>query len=254
MAVNLEDFRDTIENGFSFCGVTAESFAIDGRRYQWPRNSRLSWCLAFDRLGNLTDMDLKGACEFIFKSIATVCQLDFTYSPNSRSANILVSLDRMDGRSGTLADMQIPMGIVNAGNTQLHGRIDIAESWDIFDGPGGGRIDYRRTQFHEMLHAMGLGHKPDSDKRPALIAPVYSENLWVLQPADIEELQMRYGARETSPPPAPAPVPVPTVPLSGFTQSIKVGVPASGKVAIDLNLGIAGKTYRATGNAIEVDG
>lgn len=250
MPLNVYDFRDAIGEGFAFCGTSQLPFAINGRRYAWPRKSRLTWCLAFDRLGNLGDKDLKDANEFIFREISRVCELDFAYTINSKNANIVVSLDRLDGRSGTLADMQVPVGNVDVRSTQLKGRIDVAELWDIFDGPGGGKIDYRRTQFHEHEHALGLGHKPQNDQRPALIADRYNENLWTLQEADIEELQLRYGARET---PAPAPTPTPSpAPLTGFTQSIKVGVPANGKASIEVSLGIAGKTYKAMGNAIEV--
>lgn len=250
MPVNVFDYRHLIAGGFHFCGTSEQPFMINGRRYQWPRKSRLSWNLAFDRLGSLNDGELKDANEFIFREISRVCELDFVYSVNPKTANILVSLDRLDGRSGTLADMQVPVGNVSVQSTQLRGRIDVAEMWGIFDGPGGGKIDYRRTQFHENLHALGLGHKPDSDRRKALIAATYSENLWLLQEADIEELVVRYGARDAVPLPPPKTDPV--LPAGGFTHAIKVGVPDGGKVAIELNLGIGGKSYRATGNAIEV--
>lgn len=250
MSLNVHDYRDTITNGFAFCGVS-EAFSVNGKRYQWPRKSKLTWSLAFDRLGNLSDADLKGANEDIFREIASVCQLDFAYTSNFKTANILVSLARLDGRSGTLADMQLPVGNVGP-STQLNGRVDIEEQWDIFDGPGGGRIDYRRTQKHEHLHVLGLGHKPESDKRKALIAPTYSDNLWMLQDADVEELQIRYGARETAiPQPTPRPTPVP---LTGFTSALQVGVPSNGKVAIQLDLGFNGKKYKANGNAIEIAG
>lgn len=256
MPANVYDFRDTISRGFHFCGVSEEQFSVNGKRYQWPRGSKLSWGLAFDRLGQLNDQDLKGMHEQIFREISEVCQLDFFYVANFKTANLMVQLANLDGRGGTLADQQLPVGNVSA-NTKLVGRIDISEEFSIFDGPGGGRIDARRMMRHELGgHGLGLGHQPSNDKRPSLLAPMYNENLWLYQPADIEELQIRYGARETPPVPKPPVVPPTTTTITGFTSALQVDVPAlvdgKWKAPIKLDLGINGKKYRAVGNAIEV--
>jgi len=203
----LYGYRSALDGGVLFCGVSEHQFAINGRRYQWPKGAKLTWSLGFSRLGSITDLDLKQANIDGFKEISSVCQLDFEYTANARTANILVTLHRLDGKGGVLADMQVPVGNVSTATTQLLGRVDDSESWTIAANPPANVIDYYRVQLHENLHAVGLGHQPANAAVPALIAPTYSRTVRHLQQPDIDELQIRYGKREARPEPVPTPVP-----------------------------------------------
>lgn len=198
--LELYGLRSAARGGLLFCGVTEERFAINGVRYQWPKGSRLAWNLGFSRLHDLTDLDLKGAMVEMLKEISDVCCLDFEYTPNPKQANILIDLARLDGPSGVLADMAIPMQNAHPDRTQLRGRVDSSENrWVLKENPGPGELDWYRTQLHELLHACGLGHQAANAAEPALIAPTYNPRIRHLQRPDIAELQIRYGKREPQP-------------------------------------------------------
>lgn len=219
--LEMYGLRSAASGGLLFCGVTEQRFAIDGVRYQWPKKSKLAWCLGFDRLHDLSDMDLKGAMIAMLKEISDVCELDFEYTPNPRQANVLINLARLDGPSGVLADMGIPMRNAHPDRTQLKGRVDSSEiRWVLSENPGPNELDWYRTQLHEMLHACGLGHQPTNAAVPALIAPTYSRRIRHLQPPDVAELQIRYGKREPRP---DVPQPPPEADTAKVTVIVETG-------------------------------
>jgi hypothetical protein len=224
--------RSALDGGVIFCGVSEEQFAISGVTYAWPKNSHLTWSLGFSRLGTLTDLDLKGAYEEAFKEISNACAITHEYVANPRSANILVNVARLDGPSGVLADMQIPVGNVSVNSTTLLGRIDDAEAWGLFESPPAGKIDFYRVALHELLHAHGLGHKPANINAEALIAPMYNPRIRHLQPADKAELVRRYGL-PTLPPVVPAPAPA--TPAPGAKPKAKISITMPDGVTYEAN-------------------
>jgi hypothetical protein len=187
--------------GGLFCGVTEEAFAINGVTYSWPRGSRLKWGIAFSRLGELSDMDVKDTIVETLKEISACCDVSHEYVANPNAANLRIETRRLDGQSGVLADCQIPVGNVSTDTTTLQLRLDDSEAWGLYDNPPAGRIDLYRVLLHEFEHGHGLGHKPPSIQLPALISPVYSPVMRHLQAADISELVRRYGAPQLPPPP-----------------------------------------------------
>jgi hypothetical protein len=197
------------DGGGLFCGVTEQEYAINGSTYQWPRGSVLTWGIGFSRLGGLSDMDCKDAVEAALKEISGCCDVSHKYIKNFAAANIRLGNELMDGKSGVLADMQIPVGNVSVDGTSLRGRFDDSENWVLAENPAPGTIDFYRVALHELEHAHGLGHRPASIQEPALIAPVYSPVMRSLQPADKAELVRRYG------PPKPVAEPPPTTPVPG---------------------------------------
>lgn len=189
------------EGGGAFCGQNTQEFAINGVTYRWPPGSRLTIGVGFSQLGDLSQSDCKDAIAEAVKEPAAACNVSFDIISNPLQANIKLIRNRLDGQSGVLAQMGIPMN--PRPDTQLIGEFDDSEAWGLFQNPPNGRIDFYRVFLHEFLHALGLGHKPASIREPALIAPIYSPVIRHLQPADIGELVRRYGA-PTSPPPPPA--------------------------------------------------
>lgn len=206
--------RSVDDGGTLFCPLT-EAFAINNVTYKWPAGSLIRWHLAFDRLGSLSDMDLKGMREANLAEIAAACDLRFEYTSNPKTANLLGITAQMDGPSGVLADHQIPMPGANASKTQLLGRFDLGERWGLYEGhPPAGKIDAGRVDLHELLHAMGLGHKPESITDPALIEARYSPYIRHLQEADKRELRRRHGPSKAEPKDDPRPIP----PASGSSE------------------------------------
>lgn len=209
--------RPVTEGGVLYCGVAVEEYAIGGVTYAWPLAIRkLRWSLNFSRIGQLSDLDFKDAATVWFKEISDCCDREFEYTSNPRLANILYTLQRLDGRSGVLADMMLPVGNVSP-DTQLTGRFDDAEGWTLAEKPRQGEIGLYPVGLHETEHALGLGHKPASVNALALIAPAYNPLIRNLQAADIAELQRRYGKPKTASPPPPA------EPIEGTAFSFKHG-------------------------------
>jgi hypothetical protein len=193
------------EGGALFCGVTAQQFAIDGVTYQWPRGSKLKWALDSETMakgyGQLKADDIISCIKLFLKNeFDSNCDVFHEFVSSSASANIILTRHRHDGPSGVLADMQIPAN-ARVDSTQLIGRFDISENWVLAENPPAGTIDFERTCKHEWEHAMGLGHRPPSVTKPALIAPLYSPTMRNLQKADIDELVRRYGTPQQAPTP-----------------------------------------------------
>lgn len=205
--LNAELNTSALEGGSLFCGVTAEAFAINGVTYRWPPGSRLTIGVGFSKLGELSDMDCKDVILAAVKEPAAASNVSFEIVTNALAANVRLVRNRLDGPSGVLAQMGIPMN--PRPDTQLIGEFDDSESWGIYESPPAGRIDFYRVFLHEFEHALGLGHKPASVRDPALIAPVYSPAIRHLQPVDVSELVRRYGAPPVAPqPPASGGKPV----------------------------------------------
>jgi hypothetical protein len=200
----LYGLRSVADGGHLFCGVAEQQFAIDGVTYQWPRGSHLTWGLAFNRLGELSEADLVDCFAAALKEISDCCDITHEFVRNWQSANLFVQLDHLDGPSGVLADCQIPVN-AKVDRTQLRMRLDSKEAWGLFANPPAGKIDLYRVVLHELLHGHGLGHKPANVNVPALIAPLYDTRIRHLQAADKAELVRRMGPRKEQAPSVPAP-------------------------------------------------
>jgi hypothetical protein len=210
-------YRSAAEGGRLFCGQNDAAFAINGVRYQWPKRSELTWGLGFSRLGELSDLDCKGAMIEGLKEISDCCGLRFRYVSSANKANVKIITARMDGRGGVLADAQIPVGNVSVDGTQLTLRFDDGDAYVIAENPPQNKIDFYRVSLHEWLHICGLGHKPTNLSERALIEAMYS-HIRHLQEADKRELVLRYDGPATPPKPTE-----PTVPDS--TSGVWVFVP-----------------------------
>lgn len=227
MDTDLYGMRSAVDGGMLFCGVTEEQYAINGQTYQWPAGVTLKWSLSFSKLGDLDEGALKEVFRAALAEIAAACNIRHEYTANARNANILCQVQRLDGRGGTLADMQIPSVGAHPDALTLMGRFDDGEVWGVWENPPPGKIDLYRVALHELLHAHGLGHRPANINEPAIIAPIYSTTIRHLQPADKAELVRRYGppAVVTVPPPAPSPPAVP----AGQKPDVAIAVTIAGE-------------------------
>ena len=65
------------------------------------------------------------------------------------------------------------------------------EEWGIYIFSERQGIDFRRTALHELGHALGLGHE---SRKPAMMVPIYTGNLYHLQQDDIAGVAALYGS------------------------------------------------------------
>lgn len=181
--------------------------APDGRRHQWPKDSVLGWHIGMARLGELSDLDMKGAREETCKEIeANVGRLRFKYNPNPKTANLLAESRAIDSQGMVLAEHEVAfLGQADPSRTQLRGWFDTRDSWTLSEVAVQGKIDWKRTDFHELLHGLGFFHGKTDKSNPALLEPMYSWSIRGLQPRDIEELQFRYDKPVSQPTPVPTP-------------------------------------------------
>lgn len=232
--ISQELATSVLYGGAGFCGVTQESFAIGGTTHHWRKGSKLKIAVDFDDLGQLTANQVKEAIEAAVNEVrAATDGLSFELFTPPMQSNLVCRLARLDGPNGVLADCGIPMPNASPDTTQLQMRIDTGEVWRLFSGSLNGAIDFQRVWLHEFEHFLGLGHKPASISKPALIAPMYSPMIRGLQAADIEELVRRYGGK-TSPP-----APIPPLPAPG----------APAEIPVRLEFDAFGRTYSAKGAA-----
>lgn len=166
---------------------------------KWPF-SKLTWSVT-DPLPGLSDDDWQEAFRLALSYISAVCQLDFEYTPNARTANILATAGRIDGPSGTLAWSELPG---NGTTRQLTQKYDTGElRWVVSESPRSGELDIVRVVCHEVHHALGVSHISAGN----LLAPTYSNSIRKPQAGDIAELVRRYGRRQTPAPVPPIPQP-----------------------------------------------
>jgi len=222
-ALGQELTTSVLQGGTGFCGVNVQEYAINGTTYFWRKGSKLKIALDFDDLGQLTSSQVKEAIEAAINEVrATTDGLLFELFTPTLSANLVCKLARLDGPNGVLADCGIPPVNADPGSTQLQMRIDTGEVWRLFDQQVSGAIDFLRVFLHEFEHFLGLGHKPASIAKPALIAPIYSPIIRGLQEADKEEIVRRYGGKTT---PVQPPVTPPSIPAGDVkgTMTVEIG-------------------------------
>lgn len=194
--------QSELDTPIRICGVPESALAVAAAlTSKWPF-SKLTWTVT-DPLPGLTDDEWQEAFRLALSYISAVCQIDFEYTANARTANILAAAGRIDGPSGTLAWSELPNG---GGSRQLQQKYDTGElKWVVSETPRNGELDIVRVVCHECHHVVGVSHIGSGN----LLAPTYSNSIRRPQAGDIAELVKRYG-RRTTPAPTPVPVPQPT--------------------------------------------
>lgn len=166
-----------------FCDCRDGPLSVAGNVRRWDSN-RLTWC------GSVTvgSLSFLTAQQFTRDETARVCGMRLTISgPSGGLCNILSDEGDIDGPGGTLARAFLPGFPSSGATTQLTQEFDTGEAGGL-DQDG-----FNIVTLHETGHSLGLDHNPDNDGVVAVMDPFFNPSLTGWLPADVEELQLRYG-------------------------------------------------------------
>ena len=211
--------ESNVFHGRRVCGFDDSSLPMGDGVCKWPID-RLRW--SYNKpIPTLPENDFKDAVAKAAGLISEVCGLEFEYTSNPRTANIIIDIFR--GKpGGELAHAYLPCGPVNA-NTQLQLNFDTADAWVIAQNPPPNKIDLVRVALHELMHNCGIPHLSGG---VAIMNPTYNAEIWKPQTLDIAELVRRYGMPKRRPEPTPTPVPQPNPGSGGGQQPNSPTFPA----------------------------
>lgn len=135
--------------------------------------------------------DERAAIARAFETWGSVADIDFAYTSDYTDANIRLSAQYFDGRSGILGRASLRSdGDGSIASATI--RFDSSENWT--DGSRG--INFYLVALHEIGHTLGLNHET---AHLAVMNPRYNANLTDLQPDDIAGIQALYGSPLESP-------------------------------------------------------
>ncbi|HYE78132.1 MAG TPA: matrixin family metalloprotease [bacterium] len=174
----------------TFCGLCLEQRTEPLKDRGWGKN-HLRWCL----LASLPNLAMEAFASVVGQALASweaVSGLTFERVADSRSADIVLDVGKIDGPRGVLAHSELPP------SKPCRQKYDRDEAW-------GAGIDPVAVVCHELGHALGLYHgKPSGE----LMSPHYDPAIKAPTPGDVARIQALYG------PPRAVPAP-PAVPTGG---------------------------------------
>jgi hypothetical protein len=191
------------------CGVEDH---LGGSACQWPFLDVL-----VHAQGSVNGISLADAAEVAIARWNEVCGLRLAMTPTQSKAHIYIIPSRIDGQQNVLADCELPC-FSNGVIRQLRCRVDNSENFVLCVGPPPvGKIDVGRVLTHELGHgAIGTGNIENGN----LMAPMYSEKIWLPQDGDKVQALARYGKRI----PVTPTQPTPNVPTNGSQPNIRVTI------------------------------
>lgn len=163
-----------------------DTMQAQSSRCKWP-DGNITWCIT-SPLPNFPG-GMQAQVEATGEALAEwakVCGIKPQYTPGNPQARIQIGYRAIDGQYGVLAESELPCGRPSI----CHQWYDTGDSWAVFTGSRrGNALDYRRVAMHELGHALGMNHIGAGN----LLAPTYSDSVWVPQAGDIAEMKARYG-------------------------------------------------------------
>lgn len=179
------------------CGVP-DCVTADARNPRWPKDS-ITYGIAHQMPG-MTKEAWEHALAISFGTFGKVCGLSIDYTPNYKTAQIVVTVGNIDGSNGTLARAYLADGTMR----QKSQEYDTSERWSM--EPGGRGVYIPAVITHETGHSAGMPHL----RQGALLQPTYDPRVTTLTQIDIDYLQndLGYGKPKGDVPPLPTPDPI----------------------------------------------
>lgn len=192
---------DLIPAGKTFCNTPPQELALATEQLsQWPVGTEITFGIGALVPGfskqQMIDLGVEAYREWHEKSGLPPVR----YTANNNDAKIIVMTRAIDGKYGVLAEAELPAGNITS-DRQLRMWFDLRDTWSDSMNPPSGRIPILPVWKHEAGHSFGLGHNMDGIKN-ALMDPTLSD-ITTLQLWDIQQIQVRYGKPEMSPPSTP---------------------------------------------------
>ena len=181
---------------------------------KWP-TPNITWSVLATPPGLQQQAVIEAYAE-AFQRWKNVSGINPQYQANNSQAMIVMGIRSIDGTFGVLAESELPCGNIR----QCRQWYDSGEQWMIYNGrgPGGKKLDITRVAAHELAHALGMDHIGNGN----LLAPTYSEDIWLPQAGDIQQMVARYGLPTNNNPPPPA---------AGTAYTLKIS--ESGVLSVD---------------------
>jgi hypothetical protein len=194
-----------------FCGLKQRSGDAPSFRHQRPNGT-------FFVTSALPGFDLAPLIIAAAARWSAVANVSLTLARSPNDCDLLVEVHNLGGRGGVLADCELPAN----GYRPQKMRIDINETWGVFDGPEGPtrrETDLVRVLCHELGHYWGLEHF-DPNPPAELMEPTYSQQVIGPQMAESRFMRNWYGPPKQTP---VTPVPLPGGSSGGVILTVEGG-------------------------------
>ena len=193
------------------CHMPSEAFAAAATGInRWPDSppAKLFWHND-GGVGKVSALDFRGIIPFGLRKIEGACGIRFEYTPNIKTANIVLRQARhgeggMGQPGNVLADCElVPPGLRSNSDFQATNRYDGFEDWSSATDLVGGRVPMMNVVAHEVAHGVGLGHAPAGSndlQAPSIQRGVTEFGTWAKR-----EFVRRYGESASAPQPGAPP-------------------------------------------------
>jgi Ca2+-binding RTX toxin-like protein len=162
-------------------------YGTSGGQVTWSFATVAGTLYNFD--GAISDPAYQQAVIDAFAAWEAVANIDFVQVSDSASVDIRLGWDSIDGVDGILGETNALFDSFSGLFSHAEIAFDDAETYSTNENYSGSNVNFYTTALHEIGHALGLDHSPDSDD----IMYAYAGDMLDLSAGDIAGAQYIYG-------------------------------------------------------------